>query len=128
MKKPFVLILMLFFITIVLVSACSQPDGSQTDPPGDLVAEGEHVFNQQCTSCHAKDADTVIVGPALGKIGAQAGLRVQGQDARQYIEIAILQPGEYTVEGYPNVMPPDYDKRLSDQEIDALVAYLLSLK
>ena len=128
MIKPFQLILMLFCITFVSVSACSQTDVPQTDPPGDLVAEGERVFNQQCTSCHAKDADTIIVGPALGKIGAQAGLRVQNQDGRQYIEIAIMQPGEYMVEGYPNVMPPDYAKRLSDQEIDALVAYLLSLK
>ncbi|MFC2026110.1 c-type cytochrome [Chloroflexota bacterium] len=128
MKKPFVSLLIVISVALVLIGACSPPVTQIADTPANLTGEGERIYNQHCASCHAKDADTVIVGPALGKIGAQAGLRVEGQDAWQYIENAILHPGEYVLEGYPNVMPPDYDKKLSGQEIDELVVYLLTLK
>jgi len=128
MKKPFVSLLILISVTLVLIGACRPPVTRVADTPANVPGAGERIYNQHCASCHAKDADSVIVGPALGKIGTQAALRMEGHGARQYIEKAILHPGEYVLEGYPNVMPPDYDKKLSGQEIDELVVYLLSLK
>jgi mono/diheme cytochrome c family protein len=128
MNKNSIFLSMIISVIILLISACSQPATQQADNPDKSTAEGESLYNLHCLSCHAKDAETVIVGPPLGKIGAQADLRVDGQDARKYLEISILQPGEYMLEGYPDVMPPDYDERLSSQEIEALVAYLLTLK
>lgn len=51
-----------------------------------------------------------------------------------YIREAILEPSAYIVPG-PNygargvsLMPADYDERLTDDQVEALVAYLMTLR
>jgi len=53
---------------------------------------------------------------------------MDGLDARQYIELSILKPDAYLVEGFPNTMPSDFGKKLTSEELNDLVAYLLTLK
>ena len=51
-----------------------------------------------------------------------------GLDAESYLRESVLDPDAYVVEGYrPDQMLDIYDDRLSDERIDALVEYLLSL-
>ena len=38
----------------------------------------------------------------------------------------MLSPGAYVVPGYPDAMPPDLGKRLRGDELDAVVAYMLT--
>ncbi len=96
------------------------------DMPGD-PANGEAVFNNTgCMGCHAVDTDAAGVGPGLKGIGAIAGERVDGQSAIEYLRAAIVAPNEYIVEGYDPIMPP-YDT-LSDDDLNDLIAYLLSLE
>jgi len=50
-------------------------------------------------------------------------------DAEAYIRDSILNPGAYTVEGFPvGIMPLDTKDQMSPQELEAVVAYLLTLK
>ncbi len=92
------------------------------------IEQGERLFSQHCASCHATEPETVIVGPSLAGIASQAETRVDGLTAQEYIELSIVRPDAYLVEGFDNVMPANLGKRLTGEELDALVAYLLTLE
>ncbi|NIP36598.1 MAG: hypothetical protein GWN18_16670 [Thermoplasmata archaeon] len=67
------------------------------------------------------------MGPSLADIGAGAGERVEGLTAEEYIEQSIRDPDAYVVEGYAGGIMPPWGEILGDDQIDALVAYLLTL-
>jgi cytochrome c oxidase subunit 2 len=98
----------------------------------DPLAKGRQVFNNAgCNACHVLgDAKAVgVVGPTLEGIGTAAANREPGKSAEEYLHQSIVKPNEFVVEGYPaNVMPQDYGQRLSEQDIDALVKYLVEMK
>jgi hypothetical protein len=48
--------------------------------------------------------------------------------ADEYIRQSILDPGAYLVPGYQDSMPRDLSRDLPPTDLEALVAYLLSLK
>jgi mono/diheme cytochrome c family protein len=104
--------------------AAAPPPTPTLDPTAQL---GKSVFVSDCGSCHSTAVDTVIVGPSLAGIAEQAGTRVDGWDARTYLYSSILQPGDYLVEGFEHVMPENFGMKLTGEEIDGLVAYLLTL-
>jgi cytochrome c oxidase subunit 2 len=96
-----------------------EPDGAAGGEGGE--ADGQTVFNENgCAECHAlADAGSSSqVGPNLDTV-------LQGVDA-DYVRTAIVEPNEEISEGFqPGVMPQDYGADLSDQELNALVDYLL---
>jgi hypothetical protein len=50
-------------------------------------------------------------------------------DSATYIRDSVLHPGAYIVEGFPDgLMPIDFRDQLAPQDLDAVVAYLLTLK
>jgi len=82
-----------------------------------------------CGACHTlADAGAAgVVGPALDGIGTWGAERVPGLDAAAYIEASILSPNEFVEQGYPaSVMPQDFSTRISQEQLDLLVAYLAS--
>jgi len=91
---------------------------------------GRQLFTQYgCSACHAlADAGARgTVGPSLDGIGTTAASRVPGLDARAYIEQSILDPHAFVAEGFPSgVMPPNFGERLSQEQLRALIDYLLS--
>lgn len=115
----------LFFCFLV---GCGQGDSSPTATLDPQVAEGKRVFSQNCGSCHAIDPDTVIVGPSLAGIAGRAETRLVGVSGRDYLLQSILNPEAYLVEGFDKLMPTDFGKRLTGEELDALLAYLLVLE
>jgi len=113
-------------LTLVACSTGASGGGSATDDA--QVRRGQALFNATCASCHATTVDTVIVGPSLAGIGERAGGRVPGMDGLAYIHQSILNPQAYTVEGFPeNIMPPSYSQTFTPEDIEAIVAYLLTL-
>lgn len=103
-------------------------------PPADAVL-GEQIFfsaslagGAGCQICHSIEPGQDGVGPTLYGIASQAGSRIPGLSAEDYLRESILDPDAYVVEGYPaGQMLPIYEDRLSPEEIDALVAYLMTL-
>jgi len=101
-------------------------------PPVPGVAAGRAVFEGRslgaCGVCHSVEPNDDGVGPSLAGVADRAGDRVPGLDAESYLRESVLDPDAYVVEGYrPDQMLDIYDDRLSDERIDALVEYLLSL-
>lgn len=71
----------------------------------------------------------MIVGPALAGVATRAETRISGLSAEAYIRNSILEPGAYTVEGFPaEIMPRTLKDELSPDDLEAVVAYLLTLK
>lgn len=81
-----------------------------------------------CVGCHSIDGSR-NVGPSLkGLFGHEITLKngeTTAVDAA-YIKESILDPGAAIAEGYPPVMPDNFDD-LSAEDIDALVAFIKSL-
>jgi cytochrome c oxidase subunit II len=95
------------------------------------VRHGEQLFaDKGCTTCHTVDG-TARVGPSLkGTFGkpvvlADGSERVADAD---YVRESILQPRARARAGYPPAMPPNYKDHLDARELDALVAYIESLR
>ena len=103
--------------------------GSTGTLPDDPIEAGGEVASQNaCTACHTIDG-TSLVGPTWkGLFGRNEemteGPSVKVDDA--YLAESIRNPGIRIVKGFTNVMPAfDY---LSDEEVEALVAYIRSLQ
>ena len=123
----------------LLLSACAggtqAVSGSTVQPMGNASA-GENLFHQSmigsapgCSTCHSIEPDQVIVGPSLAGVATRAVSRVKGQTAEEYLRNSILDPNVYIVDGFsPNTMYQNYKDALSDQQVNDLVAYLLTLK
>ena len=92
------------------------------------AARGKDVFTLYCAACHSTSPDAVIVGPSLVGVRERAEDRVVGQSAEEYLMLSILRPDDYLVEGYEDNMPPDLAKRLTGEEMDAVLAYIVTLE
>jgi cytochrome c oxidase subunit 2 len=99
---------------------------------------GEKLFKGKgaCASCHdATQAKTRIVGPPLwGMFGTDvtydllpSKMKKTDKFDENYIRKSILDPNFREIDGYPNVMP-SYQGQLKEQEVDALIEYIKSLK
>jgi mono/diheme cytochrome c family protein len=127
----------LFMVFMVLLSACGGND-SQAEISGAEanIQAGKELFDQTiigtqtgCRTCHSLEEGVIIVGPSLAGIGTRGAETVPGVSATEYIRKSILEPDVYLVEGFPaGTMPNVWEEQLSNEQIDNLVAYLLSLK
>jgi cytochrome c len=125
---------LLLLILVLLLAACAAA-GAAGDP-----AHGKQLFDgtvamagdraPACVTCHSIDPgpDTGS-GQSLSNIGNRAGTTVPGQPAEEYLRTAITNPDAYLAGGYQNgIMYRDYAQALSPQQINDLVAYMLTLK
>jgi cytochrome c oxidase subunit 2 len=101
---------------------------SEQPPPDSLVAAGEKAFrNRGCSGCHAPNA--AIRAPLLEGI---YGKRVPLSDStlvtadEQYLRDSILLPNKQIAAGYEPIMPT-FSGQISDEELNAIIAYLKSL-
>lgn len=82
-----------------------------------------------CAICHSLDPGVELVGPSLAGVADRAGSTVPGLTASEYLRQSILDPDAYLVPGYPpGQMLQDTAERLSDDQIDQLVAFMLTLE
>ncbi len=125
--------LLLAAVVVLLLVACGGGDPSTAEPvpeDGDPAA-GRQVFNTggasqiPCATCHTLDG-TDLVGPSLQGIGDRAGTVIPDMSAADYLRQAIVDPSAHVVEGFADVMNKDYGERLSGQELDNLIAFLLT--
>ncbi|EMF72427.1 cytochrome c oxidase, subunit II [Leptospira interrogans serovar Djasiman str. LT1649] len=96
-------------------------------PPTEL---GKKLYAEKaCAGCHSTDGSR-LVGPSYkGLFGStrefESGPGVIADE--NYIRKSILQPTAQVVKGYPPAMP-SYQGQLSDDEINALIEYIKTLK
>jgi mono/diheme cytochrome c family protein len=122
----------LLVVSVLGLAACGGGDTAPAEGPGDAAA-GEAVYNDvaapACGTCHSQEPGVDGVGPSLANIGADAGTRVSGVAAAEYLRRSITDPNADVAEGFvANVMPATYSAQLSEEQLSDLVAYLLSLK
>jgi cytochrome c553 len=118
-----------------------------TAVPGDPVV-GKQLFEQgtgkveipTCASCHnIVDDGTIKVGPLMGGLVTRGTMhaQAQGQDLYTYLHTSIVNPNAFLVpnEGTKvysaagtSLMYQNYATDLTAEQIDHLVAYLLTLK
>jgi len=97
-------------------------------PEGNANA-GEEVFlsTGACGACHSLDPGVRIVGPSLGGIASSGATRRPDYPADLYIYESIVNPQAFTVQGfYGGIMPSDYKRQLSVQQLADLLAFLMA--
>ena len=85
-----------------------------------------------CAQCHSITPDQArIIGPGLYGLAAVAGTYVPGQNAVEYIHDSIVNPNAFIAPGDPpyppNLMPQNWGDVLTPQELNDVIAYLLTL-
>ena len=88
---------------------------------------GAQIFTAAgCAGCHtfAPAGSNGTIGPGLDELKTQAGSIEPGKSAEEYVRESIEDPGAFLVEGFPNAMP-SFKGRLTDEQVQALVEYLL---
>ncbi len=110
------------------LAACGGEDTAVVPEPtlDPELAAGQKVFVAHCGACHSTEPDSIIVGPSLAGIAEVGATRVDGLDARAYVFNSIMQPSDYLVEGFTDAMPQDLAKKLTGEELDSVVAYVLA--
>jgi mono/diheme cytochrome c family protein len=99
------------------------PEPTGPRPPQELFV------SMGCMGCHNLDQPQTPnnrgpVGPNLGNLHETAG--THGQDPFTYVYESIVNPNAYISEGYmAGIMPANFAERMTEEEINAMVEWLL---
>lgn len=88
---------------------------------------GEQIFTAAgCAGCHtfSPAGSNGTIGPNLDELAAAAGNREPGKSAEEYVRESLTKPEAFLTKGFGNAMP-SFEGRLTDEQIQALVDYLL---
>lgn len=115
----------LWIALLLALAACAAPAES-----ADPAARGEQLFRRSCLGCHGVEAGAPeALGPNLAGVAARAAANPDGLGAAEWLRRATVSPNSEVAPGYqPGLMPATYGQQLSPEELDALVAYMLSLE
>ena len=118
-----------------ITSTLTPPTPELTPTPRPIQGETavDIILNSGCGACHTigELGEKGKVGPDLTLIGATAGGRVSGLSAEAYLRQSILEPNAFIAPVCPNgpclanIMPRDYAMRLSEGQVEIVVAFLL---
>ena len=142
-----VLMFMFVVLAVLALAACGGKEAAAPEEAAESGApaqeevvvtgdpeRGKELFNAPavagqagCTSCHSLEPDVTLVGPSLAGVATRAAQRVPGMSAAEYLKQSLLNPNAYVVEGFPQGVMPTY-KGLSEQDLQDLIAFLLTLK
>ncbi|AMV26685.1 Cytochrome c oxidase subunit 2 precursor [Gemmata sp. SH-PL17] len=108
-------------------------DGEKKPPvegDGSLAFKGRQLFlKNQCINCHS--ATTNAKAPALeGLFGTKVALKDGGAQLvdEAYLVESIRKPRVKVVDGWVPIMPAYNAEQISDEDMNAVVAYIKSLK
>lgn len=84
-----------------------------------------------CSNCHSLDGSVAteahLRAPTFQGISERAGERVPGMSAVDYLRQSIVDPSAYVVEDFSDhLMPDSYKLVLNEEDIDNLVAFMLT--
>ena len=119
------------------------PEAPASPVEAGLVEAGQQIFltgqgqgvATACFTCHTIDGvpgATGLLGPDLTHIGTDAANRQPGLSAEDYLRQSITEPETFIAEGVeravPGLMLAALTAGLTDEDVDALVAFLLEQK
>lgn len=83
-----------------------------------------------CSGCHAVEAGAPAgVGPGLAGVAGRAAANAEGLGAAEWLLRETVSPDAVLTKGYSaGLMPPTYGQSLTPAQLDALVAYMLTLE
>jgi cytochrome c oxidase subunit 4 len=126
------------------VDGAVEPDPAPvaSAPANGLAATGQQIFltgqgqgaATACYTCHTISglSETGLLGPDLTNIGADAATRQPGVSAEEYLRQSIVEPESFIAEGVERaiegLMLPALTAGLTDEDVDALVAFLMEQK
>jgi mono/diheme cytochrome c family protein len=87
---------------------------------------GEQIFTAAgCGACHtlAKANASGNIGPSLDELAQSAG--EQAGSPEDYVRESLIDPDAVVAEGFQSGVMPSYEGRLDDEQLQALVEYLL---
>ena len=135
--------LFLLLLAALAVSGCTGigKAGVPALPPGD-AQRGRALFSQAsirnssgCVQCHSLAKDAVIVGPSLNGVADRAERSVKAStyrgtatSAEEFLRESITRPDAIISPGFAHSVMPDWLTVLDEQQIQDLVAYLMTLK
>jgi nitric oxide reductase subunit C len=117
----------------------------RTPASDDPIAQGDALFHASppaCFTCHSTSPGVVLAGPSMAGMATRAAEVVESEKytgtattAEEYVRESILEPHAHITEGPDfyavngrSLMPDNYDETLAAEQIDQLVAYLMSLR
>ena len=116
----------------------------QAAASNDPVALGQALFRQSppaCSACHSTARGVQLVGPSLAGLAVRAEQRLtdpeyhgSAKTAEAYVRESIVEPSAFLVAGTTfsasghSFMPDNFGRTLKPNEVDQLVAYLMTLK
>jgi cytochrome c oxidase subunit 2 len=127
--------MLVIFALALALTACklaSQTDAREEEVAQDVsapsVSSGEELFRSLgCAECHVQGAE--IAAPSLEDLYGEMVKLDTGDTTladEDYLRESILEPKARIVSGYNPIMP-DYKMRLTDEQVEALLAYIRSL-
>ncbi|RRR75606.1 MAG: cytochrome c [Candidatus Viridilinea halotolerans] len=119
--------LSIIWLVLITLSACG---ASTAAPPPDPVASGERLYNIWCLGCHSLDPDgPTTLGPPLGGVATRAAANSEGLSAAAWLRRETLDPNANVTPGYTSgMMPSDYERAFSPEQLEALIAFMLTLE
>ncbi len=126
---------------LLVLAGCGNDDANTTAPAAtvgdpergrEIWDDGAGLFSagEGCQECHSLDgSESPFPGsraPTWQGVSGRAGDRVPGLSAEEYLRESIVDPAAYIVEGYSDIMPKGFRFLLSEEDIDNLVAFLLT--
>ncbi len=125
------------FGVVVTMAACgvrSAVDPLEIGDPErgrEIYDNGGGVLPVGCHLCHTLDGSVhesvSRLAPSFQGISERAGDRVPELSAEEYLRQSITDPKAFVVGGFSGMdVPNDLEKVLSEEDIDALVSFLLT--
>ncbi|MEX2530835.1 MAG: c-type cytochrome [Gemmatimonadota bacterium] len=114
----------------VTVTTADIPDEpADAPPPGEVpgaavaLSDPAEIVRQECSQCHVHQGEGVQLGPALDGIGARRSV--------DELRRAILDPPSVVSEGNEELvglMPADFGRRFTAEQLESVVQYLSGLR
>jgi cytochrome c553 len=126
--------ILIFGIVVLVLAACGAGAAAGDPARGKQLFDGTAAMAgaraPACVTCHSiEPGPDTGSGQSLSNIGNRANTTVPGQSAEEYLRTAITNPDAYLAGSYQDgIMYRDYAQALTAQQINDLVAYMLTLK
>lgn len=124
----------ILLLVLIILVACGSGAAAGDPVAGQKLFSGETPLGNPdapaCSQCHAVvPGGEVSIGNNLSNIGNRAATTVPGQPAEDYLRASITDPDAFLSGGFQEgLMYRGYQRDLTPQQINDLVAYMLTLK